>query len=96
MGQQKEQKNIVAEEVKQIWNSTHAVVIAVAILKYRHKQFRVKYLADCDLEFHNLEDECPKLLFTLFFKYKISTQAKEKEGGRQPRTKTGKKQEKMK
>ena len=38
----------------------------------------MKCLEDCDLEFSNLKDTRPKLPFTLIFRYKRSTHAKEK------------------
>ena len=54
----------------------------------------MRYLEDCDMKFHNLEDTRPKLPFTLILNCKISTHGKEK-GSRQPRTKTEKKRVKQ-
>ena len=70
---------MVIEELKQIWNSAVAVAsVAIAIMEHRQRRFRARYLKDCDMEFHNLEDMRPRLLFTLIFSYKRSTHAKEK------------------
>ena len=103
------EKNLATKELKQIWNSPVAVVVvvafvavvvavasvAVAILKQRHRRFCMRYLKDYDLEFLNLEDTHPRLLFTPIFIYKRSTHAKEK-GNRRPRRKIVKKLKKNK
>ena len=71
---QKMEKNVATKELKQIWNSAVAIAVAVAsvdvgILEQQHRRFCMRYLKDCDLEFFNLEDTCPRLLFTLMFIY---------------------------
>ena len=76
---------MAVEELKQVWNSIDAVAIAVAtaaiaILEHWQKRFRVRYLADCDMKFPNLEDARPRLPFTLIFNYQRNKQAKEKRG----------------
>ncbi|KAK9181537.1 hypothetical protein WN944_024674 [Citrus x changshan-huyou] len=75
-------KNLATKELKQIWNSAVAVVvavatIAVAILEQRQRKFRAGYLQNCDMMFPNLTYARPRLLFTLIFSYKRSTHHKE-------------------
>ena len=74
MGLQKEWKNMALEELKQVWSSADAV----AILEHWPRRFHTRHLIDCDMEFLNLEDTCPKLPVALIFIYKRSTHAKEK------------------
>ena len=84
---------MVTEELKQVWNNVVVVAVVVAILEHWQRRFRPRYLEDCDLEFHNLEDTHPRLPFTLIFSYKKAHTQKKRES-RQPRRKTEKKNNK--
>ena len=69
---------MATEELKQVWNSADVVAVTVTILKQRQRKFCTRYSEYCDLQFSNLEDTRPRLLFTLIFNYKRSTHHKKR------------------
>ena len=90
----KMRKKLGYRRIEQVWNSANVVaLIAVAILEHWQRKFRARYLENCDLEFSNLEDTCPRLLVALILNYKRSTHARKKKS-RHLRRKTTKKQKK--